>query len=150
MAARTSSTSTSGTPNPSGRCTTSAAAPRATASGAKSCPSRVNPGTQKNSVPGPATRLSNVRLVTTTSGPSPSNSRSVMRPAVYVRVRRELFDAGELIADFVLVERNGNRVLDRVTLHVSVDRAVPVFVREYRGHRIAAGPELGRALEAAG
>ncbi len=53
MAARTSSTSTSGTPRPSGRWTTSAAAPRATASGAKSCPSRVKPGTQKNSVPGP-------------------------------------------------------------------------------------------------
>ena len=52
MAARTSSTRTSGTPRPSGRWTTSAAAPRATASGAKSCPSRVNPGTQKNSVPG--------------------------------------------------------------------------------------------------
>ena len=52
MAARTSSTTTSGTPRPSGRCTTSAAAPRSTASGAKSCPSAVNPGTQKKSVPG--------------------------------------------------------------------------------------------------
>jgi hypothetical protein len=36
IAARTSSTCTSGTPSPSGRCTTSAAAPRATASGANS------------------------------------------------------------------------------------------------------------------
>jgi hypothetical protein len=36
IAARTSSTTTSGTPSPSGRWTTSAAAPRATASGAKS------------------------------------------------------------------------------------------------------------------
>ena len=36
IAARTSATSTSGTPSPSGRVTTSAAAPRATASGAKS------------------------------------------------------------------------------------------------------------------
>ena len=52
IAARTSSTTTSGTPSPSGRWTTSAAAPRATASGAKSWPSRVKPGTQKNSVPG--------------------------------------------------------------------------------------------------
>ena len=74
------STTTSGTPSPSGRCTTSAAAPRATASGAKSCPSRVKPGTQKNRVPGATSRLSKVRPVTTTSGPSPSNSRSVMRP----------------------------------------------------------------------
>ena len=58
IAARTSSTSSSGTPRPSGRWTTSAAAPRATASGAKSCPSRVNPGTQKNSVPGTTVRSS--------------------------------------------------------------------------------------------
>ena len=58
MAARTSSTRTSGTPRPSGRATTSAAAPRATASGAKSCPSRVKPGTQKNSVPGTTARSS--------------------------------------------------------------------------------------------
>ena len=52
IAPRTSSTRTSGTPSPSGRWTTSAAAPRATASAAKSCPSRVKPGTQKNRVPG--------------------------------------------------------------------------------------------------
>jgi hypothetical protein len=58
ITARTSSTSTSGTPSPSGRATTSPAAPRATASGAKSCPSRVKPGTQKNSVPGATARLS--------------------------------------------------------------------------------------------
>ena len=35
-----------------GAATTRATAPRATASGAKSCPSRVKPGTQKNSAPG--------------------------------------------------------------------------------------------------
>jgi hypothetical protein len=58
IAARTSSTRTSGTPSCSGRWTTSAAAPRATASAAKSCPSRVRPGTQKNSVPGATSRLS--------------------------------------------------------------------------------------------
>jgi hypothetical protein len=58
MAARMSSTCTSGTPRPSGRQTTSAAAPRATASAAKSWPSRVKPGTQKNSVPGATVRLS--------------------------------------------------------------------------------------------
>ena len=58
IAARMSSTWTSGTPSPSGRQTTSAAAPRATASGAKSWPSRVKPGTQKNSVPGCTVRLS--------------------------------------------------------------------------------------------
>ena len=55
---RTSSTCTSGTPSPSGRATTSAAAPRATASGAKSWPSRVKPGTQKNRNPGSTARLS--------------------------------------------------------------------------------------------
>ena len=58
IAARMSSTWTSGTPSPSGRQTTSAAAPRSIASGAKSCPSRVKPGTQKNSVPGSTLRLS--------------------------------------------------------------------------------------------
>ena len=52
IAARTSSTTTSGTPRPSGRCTTSATAPRSIACGAKSCPSRVNPGTQKKRLPG--------------------------------------------------------------------------------------------------
>ena len=46
---RTSSTTTSGTPSASGWSTTSATAPRATASAAKSCPSRVNPRTQKKS-----------------------------------------------------------------------------------------------------
>jgi hypothetical protein len=58
IAARTSSTSTSGTPRFSGRCTTSATAPLAIASGAKSWPSRVKPGTQKNSVPGVTARAS--------------------------------------------------------------------------------------------
>ena len=52
IAARASGTITSGTPRPSGRSHTSAAAPRRTASGAKSCPSLVNPRTQKKSVPG--------------------------------------------------------------------------------------------------
>ncbi len=52
MAARTSSTTTSGTPRPSDRSQTSATAPRSTASGAKSWPSAVNPGTQKKSAPG--------------------------------------------------------------------------------------------------
>ena len=61
-----------------------------------------------------------------------------------------LFDDGELIADYEYVERADHRVIDRVELHVPVERAVPVFLREFRGHRIAAGPELGRALEAAG
>ena len=67
IAARMSSTWTSGTPSPSGRQTTSAAAPRATASGAKSWPSRVKPGTQKNSVPGSTLRLSKARPVISTS-----------------------------------------------------------------------------------
>src|SRR3954447_18376227 len=142
MAARTSSTRNSGTPRSSGRCTISATAPRATASEAKSWPSRVNPGTQKNRVPGPTSRLSNVRLVTTTSGPSPSNSRSVMRPAVYECVRRELCDGGELIATYEYVERNGNRVIVEIALHVPVERAAPVFLREFPGHRIAGSPEL--------
>ena len=51
MAARTSGTTSSGTPSPSGRWDTSATAPRSTASGAKSCPSARKPGTQKKSVP---------------------------------------------------------------------------------------------------
>ena len=65
-------------------------------------------------------------------------------------MRRELFDRGELIARYEYVERGANRVLDRVELHVSVARAVPVFVREFQGHRVAGGAELGRALEAEG
>ena len=44
IAARTEPTTTSGTPRPSGRSTTSAAAPRATASAAKSCPSLLEAG----------------------------------------------------------------------------------------------------------
>ncbi len=79
IAARTSSTTTSGTPSSSGRSTTSAAAPRATASGAKSWPSRVKPGTQKNSVPGCTARLSKARSRISTSGPAPSSSRRVIR-----------------------------------------------------------------------
>jgi hypothetical protein len=58
IAARTSSTTTSGTPSPSGRWTTSATAPRSIASAAKSWPSRVKPGTQKKSVPGVTARAS--------------------------------------------------------------------------------------------
>ena len=83
-----------GRPRPRARRAPAAAArparrrPRATASGAKSCPSRVKPGTQKNRVPAATSRLSKVRPVTTTSGPSPSSSRSVMRPPVYERARR--------------------------------------------------------------
>src|SRR5919199_3283986 len=88
MAPRTSWTRTSGTPSPSGRCTTSATAPRATASGAYSCPSRVKPGTQKNRVPGSTARLSNTRPVTRTpAGPSPRSSRRVIGPGVYERSR---------------------------------------------------------------
>ena len=41
-------------------------------------PSRVKPGTQKNSVPGSTLRLSKARPVISTSGPSPSSSRSVI------------------------------------------------------------------------
>ena len=52
----------------------------ATASRAKSCPSRVKPGTQKNSVPGSTLRLSKASPVISTSGPSPSRSRSVIAP----------------------------------------------------------------------
>ncbi len=58
IAARTSGTWISGMPRFRGRSTTSATAPRAAASGAKSCPSRVIPTTQKNSVPGVTRRLS--------------------------------------------------------------------------------------------
>ena len=52
IAARTSGTTISGTPRPSGRSTTSATAPRSTASGAKSWPSAVKPRTQKKRLPG--------------------------------------------------------------------------------------------------
>ena len=58
IAARTSVTTSCGTGSGSACVTTSAAAPAATASPAKSWPSRVVPGTQKNSVPGRAVRAS--------------------------------------------------------------------------------------------
>jgi len=58
IAARTFGTSTSGTPSPSRRSHTSAAAPRRIASGAKSCPSATAPGTQKKSAPGSTVRAS--------------------------------------------------------------------------------------------
>jgi hypothetical protein len=86
IAARTDGTTTSGTASPSGRSTTSAAAPRATASGAKSCPSRVKPGTQKNSVPGATCRLSYARAVISTEPPSataaPITSRNSIGPSL--------------------------------------------------------------------
>src|SRR3954454_11002779 len=163
MAARMSSTWTSGTPSPTGRQTTSAAAPRATASGAKSCPSRVKPGTQKNRVPGSTSRLSKARPVTTTSGPSPSKSRSVMRPAVYERLRRRtvIMHAvddwrtltaadGTPLARYLLVERGGHRFADLFELHAPLERAVPEILAQLRGMRIAGSVELGRALLAEG
>ena len=58
IAARTDGTSTSGTPSPSGRSTTSARAPAPTAWGANSCPSWRKPLTQKNSSPPRTCRLS--------------------------------------------------------------------------------------------
>ena len=58
IAARASATTTCGTASSSSRSTTSAAAPASTAPGAKSWPSVLPPGTQKNSVPGPTRRLS--------------------------------------------------------------------------------------------
>jgi GNAT superfamily N-acetyltransferase len=48
------------------------------------------------------------------------------------------------------VQRGHNRVLDRITLHVPVARAAPVFAHRFQGHRVAGSPELGRALEAFG
>ncbi len=58
IAARASVTTSCGTGSGSACVTTSATAPAATASPAKSWPSRVVPGTQKNSVPGRAVRAS--------------------------------------------------------------------------------------------
>ena len=58
IAARASATTIWGTSTSSSRSTTSATAPAATTWAANSCPSAFSPGTQKNSVPGPAFRLS--------------------------------------------------------------------------------------------
>jgi len=55
-----------------------------------------------------------------------------------------------VIARYDDAERGGNRVADWVELLVPVKRAVPVFMRELRGYRIAAPPDLGLALVAAG
>ena len=58
---------------------TSAAAPRSTASGAKSWPSRVNPGTQKKSAPGVTLSLAYASAEISTSGASrPIRSRRFM------------------------------------------------------------------------
>src|SRR3954462_15176657 len=79
MAWRTLETTTSGTPRPSGRSHTSAAAPRAIASGAKSCPSARKPGTQKNSEPASTSAVEYARPVISTSGaPPPMSSRRVI------------------------------------------------------------------------
>src|SRR4051812_18711251 len=86
MAARTSSTITSGTPSPSGRWQTSAAAPRSTASGAKSCPSDLKPGTQKKSVPGVTLPLEYASPeISTGSAPFPIKSRRVMEATSLLR-----------------------------------------------------------------
>src|SRR5205085_4926763 len=78
IAARASSTTTSGTPRPSERSQTSATAPRATASAAKSCPSDLNPRTQKNRSPGSTDCDEYASPETSTSGaPSPMSSRRV-------------------------------------------------------------------------
>src|SRR2546423_11548425 len=98
MAARASGTMTSGTPRPSGRSHTSAAAPRSTASGANSWPSAFNPGTQKKSVPGATLLLLYARPEISTSGAPlelPISSRRVTgRGGVYwlrpPSIRRDL------------------------------------------------------------
>src|SRR3954467_13339696 len=98
MAARTSSTITSGTPSPRGRWQTSAAAPRSIAWGAKSWPSARKPGTQKKSEPGSTASVEYASPVTSTSGaPFPINSRRVIGPPSliggYAQIReRELHD----------------------------------------------------------
>jgi hypothetical protein len=69
-----------------------------------------------------------------------------MRPAVYEWMRRELIDAGELIATYEF-ERAGNRVIAEIDLHAPAKRAAPVFARAFPGHRNAGSPELGQALE---
>jgi hypothetical protein len=61
-------------------------------------------------------------------------------------MRRELCDDDELIATYEYVEHAGDRVIVEIALHVPVERAAPVFAREFPGHRIAGSPELGRAL----
>ncbi len=58
IAARASATTTCATSKSSSRSTTSPTAPASTAAAAKSCPSTFSPGTQKNSVPARAFRLS--------------------------------------------------------------------------------------------
>ena len=89
IAARTLGTTTSGTPVPSGRSHTSAAAPRRTASAANTCPSTTKPGTQKKSVPGvtPSLRYASPAIGTSSRPGSPggaaipaasSSSRSVI------------------------------------------------------------------------
>ena len=76
IASRTLGTTTSGTPRSSGRSHTSAAAPRSTASGAKSWPSARKPGTQKKRAPGRTAALEYARAVMSTGGtPGPRSSR---------------------------------------------------------------------------
>ena len=120
---------TSGTPRPSGRCTTSATAPRATASGAKSCPSRVKPGTQKNSVPGAdepvverQARDDHVGAVPEQLAERHAAGSLRVRPAASnacpCRTRRTLVDAdGAADRDLHLhVERDGRDVADLLEL----------------------------------
>ena len=76
IAARESGTTSCGTATSSSRSTTSATAPASTTAGAKSWPSAVLPRTQKNSVPGPTSRLSNATSVISRSVPSPATRAS--------------------------------------------------------------------------
>src|SRR3954468_3456941 len=127
MAARTLGTITSGTSSPSGRSQTRAAAPRSTASGAKSWPSARKPGTQKKRAPGntPAVEYASPRI-STSGAPFPINSRRVIGRA---RIPR----AGVLPAP--LMSPAASRGSDRVRLR-------PTLIGGYSQIRQSEGHDL--------
>src|SRR3954471_17654447 len=146
MAARTSSTSTSGTPRPSGRSHTRATAPRSTAWGAKSWPSARKPGTQKKSAPGntPAVEYASPRI-STSGAPFPINSRRVIgRPSLVGRYSQ-------------IRQSEGHDLLERRRRHHAAVDLPPRLVHHHRhqeaglaGRRVAdeGGHEVGLGVAA--
>src|SRR5438067_5341289 len=171
MAARASGTTTSGTPRPSGRSHTSAAAPRSTASGAKSWPSVLKPGTQKKSAPGATLLLLYARLEISTSGAPltfPIRSRRVTGRGGGYRLAQASKAGQGRPAGLGSVRRNlevrkgeGDDLLERGRRHrAAVDVALRLV--DHDGHeqaRVARGrvaderrdePELGVAAHPVG
>src|SRR3954462_503897 len=158
IAARTESTTTSSTPQFRGRSTTSGPAPPAIAAGAGACPSRVKPGTQKNSVPGPTSRVSWAKDETSTSPPAPISSRSLIAARVVPVPASGLIDRAASPPslpgrDLQIRQREGHDLAERRRRDLAaVDRALRLVdhdhaeqARVQRGGEPDEGGDVARA-----